>query len=401
MLTGRYVDFLEGFEELHCRMQYSLKFECFILYVLGIPPSKIESLFKVKYGEGLKGFTVRNINNIYHSFASDGRDILSKIYNRQITKKYKAIYLDATYINTKNSKKTCFIGAVGLDGNNLYEVIDIQISNDGTESTESYRSFLQHLIDRGLAAPDIVIADGAHSVWSAVTEILPSSRHQACFIHKCRNIFQASARKLWNLYGDKFKEIYACKTKKRARILLHKFIETDLRKSKKLQNILLNSEDKLLTFFDFPADIRTQLYTSNPIETLFSMLKPRGRKTRGMMENENMMFIFQLIILTYGNKKNEVDVINEIFGFTKKLEQYSRELDLIMQQYDNQNDINYIETYLDYANKQISRTIKQDKLSDPQAKDDLEIVINRLTQCSPSLTREMILHFMNIFNCKW
>jgi len=44
---------------------------------------------------------------------------------------------------------------------------------------------------------------------------------------------------------------------------------------------LLKDQDKLFTFFDFPAEHWIHLRTTNPIESAFSTVKARTKRTKG------------------------------------------------------------------------------------------------------------------------
>lgn len=56
------------------------------------------------------------------------------------------------------------------------------------ESYESWLSFGRNLIDRGLRAPALVIADGAPVIWKAVRELWPGALEQRCTLHALRNV---------------------------------------------------------------------------------------------------------------------------------------------------------------------------------------------------------------------
>jgi len=49
----------------------------------------------------------------------------------------------------------------------------------------------------------------------------------------------------------------------------------------KAAECLLKDQDKLLTFFDFPAEHWIHLRTTNPIESTFSTVKARTKRTKG------------------------------------------------------------------------------------------------------------------------
>ena len=62
------------------------------------------------------------------------------------------------------------------------------------ESTDSWRSVLRELRDRGLSAPKLVVADGAAGVWAAAAEVWPEAAEQRCWNHKIVNVLDQLPR---------------------------------------------------------------------------------------------------------------------------------------------------------------------------------------------------------------
>jgi transposase-like protein len=72
---------------------------------------------------------------------------------------------------------------------------------------------------------------------------------------------------------------------------------------KKARDTIKGSWEKLFTFFYFDETLKNKLYTTNPIETIFFLLKPVSKNARAMMSKDNVIFLFKVISLTYGNEK--------------------------------------------------------------------------------------------------
>ena len=56
------------------------------------------------------------------------------------------------------------------------------------ESYDSWLSFGRDLIDRGLRAPALVVADGAPGLWKAARELWPAANEQRCTVHALRQV---------------------------------------------------------------------------------------------------------------------------------------------------------------------------------------------------------------------
>ena len=56
------------------------------------------------------------------------------------------------------------------------------------ESYENWLAFGRDLVDRGLRAPALIVADGAPGLWKATRELWPSAEEQRCTVHALRNV---------------------------------------------------------------------------------------------------------------------------------------------------------------------------------------------------------------------
>src|SRR4029077_997373 len=56
------------------------------------------------------------------------------------------------------------------------------------ESYDSWLAFGRDMIDRGLRAPALVIADGAPGIWKATRELWATALEQRCTVHALRNV---------------------------------------------------------------------------------------------------------------------------------------------------------------------------------------------------------------------
>ena len=78
------------------------------------------------------------------------------------------------------------------------------------EGTDPWAGFLEDLTGRGLAAPLLVITDGAPGLCSAVELAFPRSLRQRCLIHRARNVLakvpthaQAEVKAaFWEIFDD-------------------------------------------------------------------------------------------------------------------------------------------------------------------------------------------------------
>ncbi len=86
-------------------------------------------------------------------------------------------------------------------------------------------------------------------------------------------------------------------TRQGAHRAFDEFIATYQLKFPKATACLAKGREKLLAFYDFPAEHWPHLRTTNPIESTFATVKLRTAKTRGCLSRQTMLtMIFKLCL---------------------------------------------------------------------------------------------------------
>jgi putative transposase len=114
-----------------------------------------------------------------------------------------ALFLDATFIAVRpDGPKEGVQVAWGFteDG----ERILLAVSLGMRESFEDWQTLGRDLIGRGLAAPMLVVADGAPGLTKAIEQCWPASDRQRCCVHRARNLYA----KLPDRERERFKHAY-------------------------------------------------------------------------------------------------------------------------------------------------------------------------------------------------
>jgi transposase-like protein len=97
------------------------------------------------------------------------------------------LYLDGSFFKMHpKAKAEPVLAAWGIDVDG--KPVFLGLGPGATESTDAWRGFLQDLTDRGLGAPLLVISDGGKGLCTAIEWVLPTSLHQRCLVHVCRNL---------------------------------------------------------------------------------------------------------------------------------------------------------------------------------------------------------------------
>jgi transposase-like protein len=97
------------------------------------------------------------------------------------------LFLDAIYLSVRPSgPKEGVICAWGITETGARELVSVRLG--AREAKEDWVELGRDLISRGLAAPRLIVADGAPGLISAVEEIWPRADRQHCAVHRLRNL---------------------------------------------------------------------------------------------------------------------------------------------------------------------------------------------------------------------
>jgi putative transposase len=97
------------------------------------------------------------------------------------------LFLDAIFLPVRPSgPKEGVICAWGIDETGHRQLVAVQLG--ARESREDWLELGRDLMTRGLAAPQLIVADGAPGLISAIGEIWPRADRQHCCVHRLRNL---------------------------------------------------------------------------------------------------------------------------------------------------------------------------------------------------------------------
>jgi len=196
-------------------------------------------------------------------------------------KEYVYVWADGVYFDVRlgEDKQLACLVLVGVLPNGSKEVIALE---DGyRESTESWLGLLRDLERRGMPAPKTATGDGALGFWAALRQVYPGTEEQRCWVHKNANVLDKLPKRVQPRAKDMLHEIMYAPDRQSALEDIERFSQEFQAKYPKAVECLTKDQDELLTFFDFPAEHWIHLRTTNPIESSFSTVKARTKKTKG------------------------------------------------------------------------------------------------------------------------
>lgn len=267
------------------------------LYSKGITTSEIAELIDKMYGHA---YTPQTVSRITQSVESS----VEAFHQRLLSKRYVAIYGDATYLNVRRdsvSKEALHI-LIGITQEGHKEVLDYRIYPQ--ESASNYREMFQDIQGRGCKEVLLFITDGLTGIRDACLEIYPKAMHQTCWVHLQRNVSRLVRAKDRKEILDLLKPVYQSKTKENALEELTRFKEAVQKRYPKVFS-LFGSIESLFSFLEFPQAVHRSLYTTNLIEGFNKHLKRYTRRKEQFPNEDSLDRFVCSHTLEYNQKNSE------------------------------------------------------------------------------------------------
>ncbi|MFQ5944561.1 MAG: IS256 family transposase [Anaerolineales bacterium] len=248
-----------------------------VLYLRGLSTGDFSEALPVLLGPEAAGLSPTTISRLIRIWQDEYRAWRKRSL---VGKDYVYLWADGVYfrVRLEEDRLACLV-IIGVLADGTKEVIALE---DGyRESQESWASLLRDLKRRGMPVPVLAVGDGALGFWGALREVFPETREQRCWVHKIANVLDKLPKRLQARAKAILHEIMRAPDRQSAEEDILRFREEFEARYPKAVECLVKDQDRLLTFFDFPAEHWIHLRTTNPIESPFATVKARTRQTKG------------------------------------------------------------------------------------------------------------------------
>lgn len=220
------------------------------LFKKGITMSEIAHLIEKMYGHH---YTPQTISNMTKAVS----ETVEAFNNRPLHNRYVCVYLDATYIAVRRdtvSKEAIYI-AIGIREDSSKEVLAYTIAP--TESAYNWQELLEELKNRGVEDVLLFVSDGLKGMADTIFKMYSKAKYQVCLVHIAHKVRIEDRQEIC----EDFKAIYQATDVEAAKTALQTFCEKWSKSYKKVIQRLLDNP-YLLTFYQFPKDIRRSIYST-------------------------------------------------------------------------------------------------------------------------------------------
>ena len=193
---------------------------------------------------------------------------------------YVYLWADGIHVNVRlEEAKLCLLVMIGVRADGRKELV--ALADGYRESTGSWADLLRDCKRRGMRAPVLAAGDGALGFWGALREVFPRTREQRCWFHKISNVLAALPKSAHPGAKKALAEIWNAEDKRHALEAVQAFEDTYGAKFPKAVAKITDDVDRLLAFYDYPAEHWIHLRTTNPIESTFATVRNRSKITKG------------------------------------------------------------------------------------------------------------------------
>lgn len=251
------------------------------LYLKGVSTGDYSEALQALLGKDAKGFSPNVIVRLKEKWGQEYEEWSRRELSDE---EYVYVWADGIHVNVRledeGNQKQCLLVLMGATADGRKELIAVI---DGVrESKQSWQELLLDLKQRGLTKPPkLAVGDGALGFWAALREVYPTTKEQRCWVHKTANVLNKMPKALHAKAKSDLHQIWLAETREMATKAFDHFLEKYSAKYEGACNCLSKDRDVLLAFYDFPAEHWGHLRTTNPIESTFSTIRLRHRRTKG------------------------------------------------------------------------------------------------------------------------
>lgn len=250
------------------------------MYSRGMTTSDVCNQVQEIYGLDISETTVSNITNRIIESAREWQQ-------RALESVYFTVWMDGIILKIREDGKVinkCIYIVIGLNREGKKEVLGFWIER--TESASFWMTVLSDLKARGVQDILIACTDNLKGFTQAIKGVFPNTVTQLCIVHQIRNSCKFVVWKDIREFCKDLKKIYTSFNIKDA---FEELQSMKLKWGTKYKYAIASWEENwenLTNYFEYPAEIRKIIYTTNTIENLNRGIR-KYTKTKTQFVNES------------------------------------------------------------------------------------------------------------------
>ena len=230
---------------------------------------------------GLSGISKSQVSKL----CKDIDERVGAFLERPLEGEWPYLWLDATYLKQREGGRIVSVAAiiaVAVNTDGRREIIGLKI---GPSEAETFWSgFLKTLVRRGLKGVKLVVSDAQEGLKQAIARVLGAA-WQRCRVHWMRNALAHVPKGQHTMVAAALRQAFLQADADTARHTWRQVADQLRPRWPKLAALMDESEHDVLAYLAFPAQHRTKLHSTNPLERLNKEVKRRADVV-GIFPNE-------------------------------------------------------------------------------------------------------------------
>lgn len=196
-------------------------------------------------------------------------DLAKQWHNRPLETVYPIVFFDAIHYKVANEGKVTSKAAytcLAIDITGKKDLLGLWVAE--SEGANFWLGVMTELKNRGVNDILIACVDGLKGFPEAITTVFPQTEVQLCVIHLIRNTLKYIAGKDQKTFMRDLKTVYTAVSEEAALLALDTLENTWGKKYSLSLKIWRNNWRNASTFFKYPDEIRSMIYTTNAVEAV-------------------------------------------------------------------------------------------------------------------------------------
>jgi putative transposase len=247
-------------------------------WIGGVSTRRVDDLVQAM---GLTGISKSQVSKL----CKDIDERVMAFLERPLEGEWPYLWLDATYLRQREGGRIVTVAvivamAVTTDGRR--EIIGLHVGP--SEAETFWSTFLRKLVKRGLKGVRLVISDAHEGLKHAIGRVLGSS-WQRCRVHWMRNALAHVPKGQHTVVAAALRQAFLQPDAEIAHQTWRQVADQLRARWPKLAALMDDTEHDVLAYMTFPAQHRTKLHSTNPLERLNKEVKRRADVV-GIFPNE-------------------------------------------------------------------------------------------------------------------
>jgi putative transposase len=238
-------------------------------WIGGVSTRRVDDLVQAM---GLAGISKSQVSKLCKEI--DER--VTAFLERPLEGEWPYLWLDATYLKVREGGRIVSVAAiiaVAVDTDGRREIVGLSIGP--SEAETFWSTFLKSLVRRGLKGVRLVVSDAHEGLTHAIGKVLRAT-WQRCRVHWLRNALAHVPKGQHTMVAAALRQAFLRADHDAASQTWRQVADQLRARWPKLAALMDESEHDVLAYLAFPAQHRTKLHSTNPLERLNKEVKRRA-----------------------------------------------------------------------------------------------------------------------------